>query len=56
MAFFLLIASAVAINKGLKIKREKSIWTKVIGLDDSKKRRAQDETKNPNHPYLSKLV
>ena len=44
LSFFLLIASAIAINKALKIK--KKYLDKVIGLDDSKKEGAQDETKN----------
>ena len=44
LSFFLLIASAMAINKALKIK--KKYLDKVIGLDDSKKEGAQDETKN----------
>ena len=45
LTFFLLIASAIAINKALKIKEK--YLDKVIGLDeDSKKEGAQDETKN----------
>ena len=44
MTFFLLIASAMAINKALKIK--KKYLDKVIGLDDFKKEGAKDETKN----------
>ena len=45
LTFFLLIASAIAINKALKIK--KKYLDKVIGLDkDSKKEGAKDETKN----------
>ena len=45
LAFFLLIASAMAINKALKIK--KKYLNKVIGLDeDSKKEGAQDEAEN----------
>ena len=45
LTFVLLIASAVAINKALKIKEK--YLDKVIGLDeDSKKEGAKDETKN----------
>ena len=45
LTFFLLIASAMAINKALKIK--KKYLDKVIGLDeDSEKEDAKDETKN----------
>ena len=45
LSFFLLIASAIAINKALKIK--KKYLDKVIGFDeDSKKEGAQDEAKN----------
>ena len=45
LAFFLLIASAMAINKALKIK--KKYLDKVIGLDEaSKKEDAKDEAKN----------
>ena len=45
LTFFLLIASAIAINKALKIKEK--YLDKVIGLDeDSKKEGAKDETKN----------
>lgn len=45
LTFVLLIASAMAINKALKIK--KKYLDKVIDLDeDSKKEGAQDETKN----------
>ncbi|KJQ57765.1 helix-turn-helix domain-containing protein [Streptococcus cristatus] len=45
LTFFLLVASAMAINKALKMKEK--YLDKVIGLDeDSKKEDAQDETKN----------
>ena len=45
LTFFLLIASAMAINKVLKIK--KKYLDKVIGLDeDSEEEDAKDETKN----------
>ena len=44
LSFFLLIASAMAINKALKIKEK--YLNKVIGFDDSKKEDAKDETKN----------
>ena len=44
LTFFLLVASAMAINKALKIKEK--YLDKVIGFDDSKKEDAQDETKN----------
>ena len=45
LTFFLLVASAMAINKALKIKEK--YLDKVIGLDkDSKKEGAKDETKN----------
>ena len=44
LTFFLLVASAMAINKALKIK--KKYLDKVIGLDDFKKEGAKDETKN----------
>ena len=45
LSFFLLIASAIAINKALKIKQK--YLDKVIGFDeDSKKEGAQDEAKN----------
>ena len=45
LSFFLLIASAMAINKALKIKEK--YLDKVIGLDeDSKQEDAKDETKN----------
>ena len=45
LSFFLLIASAMAINKALKIKEK--YLDKVIGLDeDSKKESAKDDTKN----------
>ena len=45
LSFFLLVASAIAINKALKIK--KKYLDKVIGLDeDYKKEDAKDETKN----------
>ena len=45
LTFFLLIASAMAINKALKIK--KKYLDKVIGLDKvPKKEGAQDETTN----------
>ena len=45
LSFFLLIASAMAINKALKIKNK--YLDKVISLDEySKKEGAQDETKN----------
>lgn len=44
LSFFLLIASAMAINKALKIKQK--YLDKVIGLDDFKKEGAKDETKN----------
>ena len=45
LAFFLLVASAMAINKALKIKEK--YLDKVIGFDgDAQKEGAQDETKN----------
>ena len=44
LTFFLLIASAMAISKALKIKEK--YLDKVIDLDDSEKEGAQDETKN----------
>ena len=45
LSFFLLIASAMAINKALKIKER--YLDKVISLDDDfKKEGAKDETKN----------
>ena len=45
LTFFLLVASAMAINKALKIKEK--YLDKVIGFDeDSKKEGAKDETKN----------
>ena len=45
LIFFLLIASAMAINKALKIKAK--YLDKVIGLDeDSKKEDSKNETKN----------
>ena len=44
LTFVLLIASAMAINKALKIKQK--YLDKVIGLDDFKKEGAKDETKN----------
>lgn len=44
LSFFLLIASAMAINKALKIKQK--YLDKIIGLDDFKKEGAKDETKN----------
>jgi len=44
LSFFLLIASAMAINKALKIKQK--YLDKVICLDDFKKEGAKDETKN----------
>ena len=44
LTFVLLIASAIAINKALKIKQK--YLDKVIGLDDFKKEGAKDETKN----------
>ena len=45
LTFFLLVASAMAINKALKIKEK--YLDKVIGFDeDSKKEDAKDEAKN----------
>ena len=44
LTFVLLIASAIAINKALKIKQK--YLDKVICLDDFKKEGAKDETKN----------
>jgi len=45
LSFFLLVASAMAINKALKMKEK--YLDKVIGFDgDAQKEGAQDETKN----------
>ena len=45
LTFFLLIASAMAINKALKIKEK--YLDKVMGLDeDSEKERTKDQAKN----------
>jgi len=44
LTFFLLVASAMAINKALKMKEK--YLDKVIGFDNSKKEDAKDETKN----------